>query len=139
MLGYISRNIHSRWFVEPLFNNRAAFGKSFEDAKHWMIAHNCIQVSVITGQQTRQLYVHSKDPSLLLPHAVTGTIDMNRSQEFELNFWDEKHDLQPGQQVTIIQNLDEGSEVGDHLGGAISRVERHKVWVLGQKWFDLVK
>ncbi len=145
VLGYISRHIQSRWFVEPIFNNRAAFYKSFEDAKHWMIAHNCKRVSVNTAQQVRQLHIHSQDDFFPLPisnvvtdtieNVVTDTIEMDKPQEFELNFWDEKHDLQTGQQVTITLNFDESSGAGDHLQGVISRVEHHKVWITGQKWF----
>ena len=64
---------------------------------------------------------------------------MDKPEEFELKFWDEKHDLQPGQQVAITLEFDEGSKVGDRLEGVVSRVERHKVWITGRQWIDLVR
>ena len=107
-----------------------------------MITNHCKQVSVIIDGQARQAYIFSTNSFLPHPNTITDTtdtMDMDRPGEFELNFWDEKHNLQPGQQVAITLKLDEDSEVGDRLEGVISRVEQRKVWIIGSKLLTLIK
>ena len=64
---------------------------------------------------------------------------MDKPEEFELKFWDEKHNLRPGQQATITLKFDEDSAVGDRLEGVISRVEQCRVWITGRTLVTLIK
>lgn len=137
LLGRISKHPQSRWQV--VSGNSGAFSKSFEGAKHWMITKHCKQVSVITDEQARQAYIVSTNPYLPDPNTIADPMDMDSEGEFELNFWDEKHNLQPGQRVAITIRFDEESEVGERLEGSISRVEQGKVWTIGSKLLALIK
>ena len=139
MLGFISKHIQNRWHVQSLWNAEGAFSKSLEDAKNWLIDRFCRQVTVSTDVQTRHAYIFST--TSFLPHSstITDTMETDQREEFELSFWDERHDLQPGERVIVTMKFDEDSGVGDCLAGVISRVEKGKVWVFGRKWVGLVK
>ena len=138
VLGFMSRHPQSRWRVESLWDTSVAYSRQLEDAKNWLINRLCKQVSVTSGEQTRKLYIFSRDRFFPEMRIMTGIEEIGSPQEIELKFWDEQHGLQPGGQVAITLRYDYHSEIGDRLEGVVDRVEGYRVWILGSTVIDKV-
>ena len=137
-LGFIEKYADGAWGIEPLEDGLAyVTAWSIADAKHYLVNGLTRQVTVTVSGESKQLRVvtgqdsfHPSDPSW------TSNIE---DSAYDLEFWDAKHGLRPGEEVSMELQSDAVQRLVSVLEGTVTKVEEQKVSVTGTDCADVKK
>ena len=137
-LGFIERFADGRWGIEPLEEGLVQLtevAKSTRDAKFYLVNRLTSEVAVAVNGEARKLRIVGQ--KYFLPDADWNSVEeVSRGMGhtaiiYRLEFWDARHGLRPGEQVSVSLPFDGASGFVSVLEGTIRSVEGQKVSIVG--------
>lgn len=142
-LGYIERRTDGLWNIIPEVDGLVRVHTTAEtqtDARAWLADLLSHPVTVAVAGTRRSLRLVGEAERLLMKPWVGLGDDTTppESRTWELEFWDEGHGLELGNEITIEFQENPEEPVIQALKGTVSAVDRWKVSVNGDCYLDVI-
>ena len=136
-LGFIEKYPDGGWGITPMeggLGQTTDIAESVADARHYLVDRLTKQVTVIVRGNPREMRIVSVG-DFFLPRDPGWPSDTEET--YELDFWDAKHGLHPGERVSI-ELLPEEYQGSVHiLQGNVTGIEEQRVTITGMAVFDV--
>ena len=139
-LGFIEKYADGGWGIEPSQDGLVQVtdtATSVADAKNYLVNRLTREATITANGESRRLRVVSES-DFFLPFIRTmdvgdPTVLSPRTLEYDLEFWDGKHGLRPGDQVLVELHTERSNAYGSILEGTVVSVVEQKVSITGME------
>ncbi len=138
VLGHVNRYADGGWGIRPRGRVPFEIAEALADAKRYLIERLTHRIKVRIGDESRSLRLIEDHDSFVPTSTRDWTGDENYGPEsYNLEFWDDQHGLNIGQNITAKLHHRDSSDLVSVLKGKITSVEGHRATVVGNSWFDV--
>ncbi len=140
LLGFVEKYADGGWGIEPAETGLARVtdvAETLADAKRYLVDRLTRRIDVKFGDVIKETRIVS-DSDFIVParRGDDWTDTANSTESYELEFWDEQHDLQSGSPITARLRHKEHPSLVSVLKGDVCSVNGNKVLVSGSELLD---
>ena len=137
-LGHIKKYADGAWSITPMEEGLVRVTDtaiSLEDAKHYLVNRCTIKIAVEKDGESRCLRVVKKRVYSQTDAEWTSEIK-DLSRKFEFDFWDDKHGLIAGDNVSVRLPMKKSHQFENVIKGEITGVSQQSVSISGTSCYE---